>query len=77
MVVQGSKCIGNVESMMAGVKSGVKKLVHVHTPVQKVLPGIDDENGNDELDERNHDPINGRCHKLLPGSEGLSWVWTS
>jgi hypothetical protein len=42
VVVQGSKSVRYVETVMPGMKVPVEELVDMHCPVEKVLPSVDD-----------------------------------
>ena len=43
MVVEGSVGVRNVKSVMDGMEVFVEKFVHVHSAMEEVLPGVDNE----------------------------------
>lgn len=57
MVVERAESIGDIEEMVAHVKSAVQPGKSVHCPVDRVLPGIDEEHCNQVLEGRHDDPV--------------------
>ena len=42
MVIKRSESIWHVQAVVPGVEVPVEELVDVHSPVEEVLPGVDD-----------------------------------
>ena len=57
VVVERSKCIRDVEAMVARVKGTVEPLMFVHLAVDHVLPSVNEEGRESVLEERDDDPI--------------------
>ena len=52
MIIERSVGVRNVKTVVAAMKGGVEPLVHMHGAMEKVLPCVDDKDGNEILDSR-------------------------
>lgn len=49
MIIEGTECERNNQSVMLRVDTAIQKLVVMHIAVNEVLPRVHDEHGDDEL----------------------------
>ena len=69
VVVEGAVGVGDVETVVAGVEGGVEVFVCVHEAVEEVLPGVDYEYCDGELEEGEENVVDAFGGEEFPGCE--------
>lgn len=69
VVVQSAISVRDVKTVVTRVESCVEPLVHVHGSVQEVLPCVDNEDSEGELQGGDSNPVDGLCKCELPRSK--------
>lgn len=69
VVVEGPVGVGDVETVMTRVESGVEPTVHVHQAMQEVLPGVENEDGDEELQSGDENVVDEAGDGQFPGGE--------
>ena len=70
MVVEGAVGVGDVEAVVARVEGCVEVAGGVHEAVEEILPGVDYEDCEGELEDGDEVVVEGFCGEEFPRGEG-------